>query len=284
MKLVGYAKAAIERGRFLRKRASRTAISRAIGPYVHSVITETEHGYFAVDLFDSEVGGALRNRGAFGADQFEQIRPLLAPDSNVLVVGAHVGTLAIPIARLCADVVAIEANPDTFELLRMNVALNSIDNCELVHIAASDDDTPVRFLLSTDNSGGSKRLPVIRKRTYFYDDPKEVVVNAARLDNVLAPADFDVIVMDIEGSEYFALRGMQRILADARVLIVEFLPHHLRNVAGVSVDEFLVPVADHFSALHVPTTGKIVAREEFGDCLRGMYDSGRGDDGLIFTK
>jgi tRNA G37 N-methylase Trm5 len=44
--------------------------------------------------------------------------------SDVLIVGAHIGTLAIPISRLAKHVDAIEANPETFKFLSLNVAMN----------------------------------------------------------------------------------------------------------------------------------------------------------------
>ncbi|MGH7427267.1 MAG: hypothetical protein ACREJ4_02740, partial [Candidatus Methylomirabilaceae bacterium] len=61
--------------------------------------------------------------------------------------------------------------------------------------------------------------------------------------------------MDIEGSEYFALQGMQKILAHARVLVVEFLPHHLKNVSGVTVEQFLSVIPPHFRTLTIPSKG-----------------------------
>ena len=79
--------------------------------------------------------------------------PKLTCDSRVLVVGAHVGTLAIPLAQLAANVIAIEANPRTFELLTLNVAINAVTNCRCINIAASDSNEPIQFLLSRTNSG-----------------------------------------------------------------------------------------------------------------------------------
>jgi hypothetical protein len=33
---------------------------------------------------------------------------------------------------------------------------------------------PLKFLISKDNSGGSKRFPLIRASGYFYDNPKKL--------------------------------------------------------------------------------------------------------------
>jgi hypothetical protein len=90
--------------------------------------------------------------------------------------------------------------------------------------------------------------------------------------------------MDIEGSEYFALRGMQKILAKARALIVEFIPHHLTNVAGVTPDQFAATVTPHFGRLFIPSLQQTVDRNDIAAALRTMYDAGRADAGIIFTK
>ena len=279
-----YARAITTEARRSTTRAYLSLVYRLLGRHVHSVVAKTAQGYFAVQVSDSAVGRSLRTQGSFGTEQLDSIRSLLNGESRVLVVGAHVGTLAIPLAKSCATVVAIEANPDTFELLKMNVALNGATNCRAIQIAASNDEQPIKFLMSTDNSGGSKRAPVITKRLYYYDRPREVTVPAARLDQLLETDDFDLVLMDIEGSEYFALQGMQRILAHCQTLIVEFLPHHLRYVAGISVAEFLTPIEGHFSTLTVPRIGKTVQRDEFLACLSAMYESGLGDDGIIFSR
>ena len=129
--------------------------------------------------------------------------------------------------------------------------------------------------MSTHNSGGSKRMPLHRDETYFYDQPAVVQVRGARLDDLLE-GSFDVVLMHIEGSEYFAFLGMQRILAGAATLIVEFLPHHLSRVAGITVEQFLQPLVGHFRTLLVPSTREEVGAEGFGFVLEGMFDENRG--------
>jgi FkbM family methyltransferase len=254
------------------------------GPHVVALIVKTDTGLFAVDPEDAVVGRRLRMEGEYGSGEIERLRPQITRDSRVLVVGAHVGTLAIPIAGLCKEVVAVEANPYTYELLTKNIELNSASNCRAVNIAASDKEEDVRFLLNRANSGGSKRVPRTRKYMYYYDKPSEITVKAFSLDDYLDDDQFNVVVMDIEGSEYFALRGMQRILSKCRLLAVEFLPHHLRNVSGVTVDQFLSVIAPHFSRLTIPSTGEVAEAPGFSACLSKMYDLEQGDDAVVFEK
>jgi hypothetical protein len=93
---------------------------------------------------------------------------------------------------------------------------------------------------------------------------------------------FATIVMDIEGSEYFALKGMPRLLAGAQRLFVEFLPHHLRNVAGIDSDAFCDLVLPHLPV------AQIRGRRFDGDAarteLRRMFAADEGEDLIAFFR
>lgn len=259
-------------------------LKRVLGSHVHALIVKSQNGLFAVDPEDLGVGGILRMKGEYGLSEIARLKGSITSESRVLIVGAHIGTLAIPISRLCKELVAIEANPNTFDLLKMNIALNAASNCRAINIAASDKDENIEFLLNRANSGGSKRVPKIKQLMYYYDHPKMISIKAVSLDKYLEEKEFDLVVMDIEGSEYFALKGMQQILSNAKVLIVEFLPHHLKNVGGITVAQFLSVIEPHFAKLTVPSKKQVLVRSQFLGYLTEMYDQGLGDEGILFEK
>ena len=257
---------------------------KILGSHVYALIVKSENGLFAVDPEDYGVGISLRVKGQYGLNEIERLKCRITLDSRVLIVGAHIGTLAIPISKLCKEVVAIEANPITYDLLITNIALNSVSNCRAINIAASDKDENIEFLLSRANSGGSKRVPKIKQFMYYYDKPEKISVKAVSLDQYLEEKEFDLVVMDIEGSEYFALKGMHEILSNSNLLAIEFLPHHLRNVSGVTVAQFLSVIEPHFTRLTVPSKQHVLGRSEFVGYLSEMYDKGQGDEAIIFEK
>jgi hypothetical protein len=127
-------------------------------------------------------------------------------------------------------------------------------------------------------------MPLVHNQLYFFDSPDITEVKAAPLDEVLSGSTFGVVFMDIEGSEYFALRGMQRILAGAKALFVEFVPHHLKNVSGATVDQFVAALDPHFSTMLVPSKNTKVSKGDFRPVLQAMYDRDESDDGVIFIK
>ncbi len=265
---------------FLKTRKSRK-MRKSLGTNIRAIITQSSNGLFAVDPEDLEVGEKLR-KGGFGLDEIERIKSLISDDSRVLIVGSHIGSLVIPISRHCKEIVAIEANPKTYELLSLNLRMNNIENVVSHNIAASEKTEIITFFLNTVNSGGSKRAPKQSHFMYEYDSPERVEIQAHALDTHLSNHAFDLVLMDIEGSEFFALKGMPKILQECKSLIVEFLPHHLRNVAGVDAETFLKQIPERFTKVTIPSQNVTLSREEAQAFLLKMFRDQKGDDGLIF--
>src|SRR5262249_6418186 len=133
------------------------------------VVFKLDLGYFCVDPEDRIVSWHLVNEGAYGMREIKLAFSHMEESARVLVVGAHIGTAAIPLSRTCRELVAIEANPATFELLRLNVLMNERRNITAIHAAANDRNGSLEFVMNTQNSGGSKRMPKFRDVIYFYD-------------------------------------------------------------------------------------------------------------------
>ncbi len=244
-------------------------------------IYRTPNGVFSIAASDIALANVLRRNLAWSDHEVEAINAVTDPASRVLFVGAHVGTLVVPVARHVAHVTAIEANPDTYRFLAANLALNSIVNVTLHGYAAGEADGEIEFMLSRLNSGGAKRRPIIADGRYTYDNPSIVRVPMQRLDNALE-GTFDTIVMDIEGSEVFALRGMPRLLAGAQRLFVEFLPHHLRNVAGVDSDAFCDLILPHLPRLTID--GQVFDADDARVELRRMFVADEANDLICFSR
>ena len=249
-----------------------------------ALVGDTDIGPMAVSIDDMEVSRRLLEQGSWEQAEVQRILKLLCAEDRVLVVGGHIGSLAIPIARHCAELKVIEANPETFRLLRINLLLNHSDNVEALNFAANDTGGSLRFLNSRINSGGAKREPKVARRGYTYDNPEVIEVPAFVLDEKFAGQAFDAVIMDIEGSEYYALKGGQKVLASARMLVVEFLPHHLKYVASVGPREFAELLVPHFGAMYIPGTGRTILRDDIIPTLVQMYERDMEDDGLIFVK
>lgn len=258
---------------------------RVIGPYGVALLSRTENGLLLAPTGDLMVGRRLCFNGRYDPELLKFFLQKCEAASEVLFVGAHVGALAVPVSRRVRKVVAVEANPTTLELLRMNVVLNGLQNVEVYGFAAGDKNGEVSFLVSRLNSGGSGlEMGEWRRWAYVYDKPEKITVQMKKLDDAFADAGFDLIVMDIEGAETLALRGMGNLLKRSRGLLVEVFENHLRRVARVSNDEFLSVVAPFFDEAVIlpekprkgePVSGPSYPRAAFDEmmsecCHRGM--------------
>ena len=137
----------------------------------------------------------------------------------------------------------------------------------MLQVAASDAPGQLEFVLNRVNSGGSKRLPKVTMESYVFDAERQNIC-AVRLDDVVDEW-VDVVLMDIEGGEIFALRGMSRLLSGVTYLSVGFLPHLIINVASVGVDEWLQCIPLEFDRAYWPDQGIIVSgREQILEFLR----------------
>jgi FkbM family methyltransferase len=270
-----------ERAQQARDRKSRLL---SFGPNAWGLLVTTKYGLFAVDPEDGGVSAILLHEGSYSEPEYMLAKSLVSPEGDVLIVGAHIGAHAVPLSKHCSKLVAIEANPHTYEYLKTNLTLNCCSNVVSYNVAAGENVDKIKFLLNTENSGGSKRMPISVQNHYVYDDPDVIEVDTVPLDTLLDQGVFDLILMDIEGSEYFALKGMQRILSEAKALSVEFLPHHLICVAGIQVDAFLSTILPHFNWMYVPRHNRVVAKDEILENIREIYRANEGHEGIYFLK
>ena len=271
--------------RILEKLRRRKNDFTKFGPNAKAIYVQARQGNFLVDPVDNYVARVLLNDGELCQDEIKLASRFLTKDSHCLLLGGHIGSIVIPLAKVCKKLTVFEANPDSFELLNKNLLLNEIYNVQTHNKAVSNENKPLKFLINKDNSGGSKRFPLIKASGYFYDNPKQIKVDGVVLDGFLKNKSFDLIFVDIEGSEYFAFKGMQKIFKQSKVLITEFIPHHLKNVASASVDAFWSTLEPHFKYLYIPGEEKVF--EDSKNILRQlaiMFNNDKSYANIVFLK
>ena len=82
--------------------------------FIAGYLTKSPQGVFLCPAYDEDIGEGLLADGQCKAEEVEWLRRAVNSDDEVLIVGAHIGTVAIPLAKFCKRVVAIEANPRTY--------------------------------------------------------------------------------------------------------------------------------------------------------------------------
>ena len=263
---------------------------KIFGPNAKGIIYDSKNGYMALPISDITIGKNLGFKGHWNFSDIQKLLQQTTQDDVIYFIGTHVGTLLVPIAKKVKTVVGFEANEDTFWFIKANLCLNKISNATIFNKAVGDGAKKVTFYKNTVNTGGSKIKPIKDSILYNYDNPKQVEVDMVALDPFIAEQSLTPpsgIIMDIEGAEYFALKGMQATLAKVRFLYVEFVPHHLQNVSNTSVEKFIKTITPHFSKaifLKENTQFDISSSEkELVKHLKTLEKNNVADD-ILFTK
>ena len=96
----------------------------------------------------------------------------LESDHRVLDLFCGLGNFSLPLARRCAQVLAVEGSQEMVEKARDNAMRNGIDNAEFVHANLYDDTMFAapwmkqkydRILLDPPRSGAKEILPMLKK-------------------------------------------------------------------------------------------------------------------------
>jgi len=150
----------------------------------------------------------------------------------VLDIGANIGYFTLLFAKAVGPeghVYAFEPDPINFKYLSKNVKINGYSNVTLINKAVSSTNGRSRLYISKDNIGDH--------RTYKSEEERDCIeIEMIRLDDFFGKKNrrFDIIKMDIQGSEYHAVLGMKAILRENHnvILLTEYWPFGL-NLCGV---------------------------------------------------
>lgn len=138
---------------------------------------------------------------------------LLSPGDCVLDVGANVGYYSLSARELVGQkgfIVAMEPNPRSVELLRMNVETNELNSHIAVREEAASDRPGVEEFWSDENFSVGSHLMGVGSHSN-QNKGKIITVSAVTLDSI-APESCNVIKMDVEGAEYKVWKGMTKML------------------------------------------------------------------------
>jgi FkbM family methyltransferase len=189
-------------------------------------------------------------KGDFLPGHEDHILARFAPKegNTVIDIGAHIGRYTITSSKQVGDsgkVVAIEADPDNFQLLKRNVTLNNLTNVLPLNYAVFSTRTRMKLY---EQSASAKYNSVMLSRTRQTE--KYAEVDADTLDNLLELNGINQvnwIKIDVEGAEFEVLKGATKTLSNENISllieihnvedprhydnIVDFLRHHNYEIA-----------------------------------------------------
>lgn len=174
------------------------------------------YGRFLVPPTDEYVGKALLTYGEYSQIELDALLQLVTEQTRVIVAGANLGSIVVPIAQKAAEVVAFEPQRWVYQLLCANVVLNNLLNVRAywgglgsrlgtVSMPIFDPDQPNNFgaieLEAVQEMGGDL-VPIYTLDMFPEND-----------------IDCGLLIIDVEGMEGDVLLGATKLVARCRPII-----------------------------------------------------------------
>jgi len=160
-------------------------------------------------------------------------------DGDVFIdAGANVGSYTLSAAKLVGKtgkVFAFEPVRNIFNRLNENIELNDRENIKAEQKALIDKNTELELYLTNKSNLGMSSI-------YHHDTENGQVekVEAIRLDDYIDNHNINqinLVKIDIEGSEMFALRGMQKTLEKFKPKILIELKEETHAQSNFSIND-----------------------------------------------
>jgi FkbM family methyltransferase len=159
----------------------------------------------------------------------------------VMDIGANIGIYTILLSHIYpkAKIIAIEASPTIFEMLRLNCKLNNLlfpgSNVLLINKAISEkDDITTEFYEKHSISTMLKEFLTNLSSTILtnQDELNRRVVRTITIDNLVETIgvnEISLLKIDVEGAEVLALKGAINTLTHKKIknMVIEY--HSLEN-------------------------------------------------------
>jgi FkbM family methyltransferase len=148
---------------------------------------------------------------------------------TIIDCGANIGlsVLYFKINHPSARLIAFEADPQIFNVLKTNVGKYSFDDVDLRNAAIWNENTTLRF--SSEGSVGGKIDLDSNQAANMVEVP------AVRLRDILEAQQVDFLKIDIEGAEFEVLKDCKDLLYNVGNLFIEYhtmpeAPQHLHTI------------------------------------------------------
>jgi FkbM family methyltransferase len=189
----------------------------------HITTTETRyHKDFAYYVNDSIIGRSLELYGEYGQSELDFFLWLANPEHVIYDIGANIGTYTVAFASSGAQVFAFEPNPKNYALLDTNT--KDLNNVKVYHVAVGSKTQKVfcnDFDLDVRSNYGAMNI----------NESSGTAVDMISLDNLAIPAP-TMIKIDVEGSEFDVLLGMQNKIKENMPVIV-YEAHETKQFAEI---------------------------------------------------
>lgn len=171
----------------------------------------------------------LKKNKKFEKFETDLVKKEIREGDIVLDIGANIGYFTLIFSQIVGingKVFAFEPDPNNFSILKKNIEINNLKNVILIQKAVSDVNTPLTLYLCDYNHAQHRIYPSSRCN-------EKITVDSITIDEYFTKTEFykkiNFVKMDVEGSEYNVINGMQKILKSNPKLkiLCEFSPKQI---------------------------------------------------------
>lgn len=204
---------------------------------VSVTVSTKDRGFMKLDLDDMAQVPLFYN--IYEWRDTPTIEALSTGSNTILDIGGNIGQMALLFAKFAKKVFTFEPIPETADRLQENINLNNLgERIVLSNVALTNFIGKISFGLPPAGNRGTGSTVITEQ-----SKNRLIEVDAITLDEFIRSnkvTKIDLIKMDIEGAELFALQGMREMLTapDKPIIILEMTIGMMRQ-AGYGSRELL---------------------------------------------
>lgn len=190
---------------------------------------------------------------------------------NFIDIGANIGYYSLIFSKFAKKdgfVVSIEPERDNLQLLKKNLYEASCNNVHVFNCALAAEKGKAKLsLYKTSNRG---------RHTIQHDYEQGFQeVDCRRLDDILLDSqlngiEIDLLKIDIEGHEIFALKGAEETLKKVKCIILEYSPHLMMQVSKDTNAEALLALVGKTHPKVYEFQDNSIQKTNFNDVLKNQ--------------
>jgi len=194
------------------------------------------------------------------------------PGSFVLDIGANIGTTITRMAAKVGNdgrVIGFEPNLINFQRASNHIQLNELTNCKVENLGLGDKPGVLKLYKVNEHNPGMNRILLDKEEAgeYAYDEVQVITLDDYFDKNELPTVN--AVKIDVEGFEYFVLKGSAKILAkDTPALFMEINYDFLKDNHMTPTDVFELLYGYGYNTIVNSATNKRITADEF---VPGMH-------------
>lgn len=200
-----------------------------------------------LNLNDYAISRPILVKGVHEASVTKVFKQYMKPNLRFIDIGANLGYYSLLAASQCPNSKIYSFEPDlkNFQLFSSSITYNQFqDRIQAYCLAVGSENKIITISDLGNNSNSGARFTGDNKevlRPYIHgENPYFREVEAVQLDSFLPDFKIDLVKIDIEGYEPFAIQGMFNIIKQNKpIIFLEFAPSNLKNIGLTEPEKFL---------------------------------------------